>query len=256
MLSQLFSLKQRVALVTGASMGLGREIATIYAEAGAHVLINSRNADRCEKVAAQLRERGLHATALSFDVGDNAACEEAIAKIEADWGRLDILVNNVGQRLREPIDAITPALFEDHLHVNLVGPYQLARRAARSMAKQRWGRIIMLTSVQGAKGRIGDAAYITAKGGLAALTRALAAEYGQQGICVNALCPGSFATEINAPLLYENGVLVERARRGFLMRPGQPAEIAGPALLLASEAASYMSGHELVVDGGMSVALV
>lgn len=249
----LFSLKGRVALVTGASMGLGREIATIYAAAGAHVLVNSRDAGRCEKVAAALREQGHHATTLSFDVGNGAACEEAIAQIEAEHGRLDILVNNVGQRLREPIDAITPELFEGHLHVNLVGPYQLSRLAAKLMAKNNWGRILMLTSIQGMRGRIGDVAYITAKGGLAALTRSLAAEYGQQGICVNSLCPGAFATETNAHLLLENGRPVERARRGFLMRPGLPPEIAGPALFLASEASSFVSGHELVVDGGLSV---
>jgi len=255
MINQIFSLKDRVALVTGASMGLGREIATIYAEAGAHVLVNSRSRERCEKVASALREKGLRATSLNFDVADLAACEEAIAQIEADYGRLDILVNNVGQRLRDSIDVITPKLYEEHLHVNLVGPYQLSRLAAKLMAKNNWGRIIMLTSIQAIRARAGDVAYISAKGGLLSLTRALAAEFGMQGINCNSLCPGAFATETNAHILLENGQPVERARRGFLMRPGLPPEIAGPALFLASEASSFVSGHDLVVDGGLSMVI-
>lgn len=255
MTNSLFSLEGRVALVTGASRGLGREIAAIYAKAGAQVLVNSRSEDHCGTVAEALCAQGFSATALSFNVADLDACEEAMARIDALWGRLDILVNNVGQRLREPLDTITPQLFEGHLHVNLVGPYQLSRLAAKVMARNRWGRIINLTSVAGLRGRSGDAAYITAKGGLAALTRSLAAEFGRQGICVNSLCPGAFATETNRHLLMEKDQPAERAKRGFLMRPGQPAEISGPALFLASDAASFVSGHELVVDGGFSLAI-
>lgn len=248
-----FSLQGRVALVTGAGRGLGREIAAAFAAAGAHVLVNGRNADTCDAVAGQLREAGFDASPLVFDVGDGDAVEAAIAYVEREYGRLDILVNNVGSRLRQPLEAITPELFAGHLQVNLTAAFRLARRVAPLMARRHWGRILMITSIVAQLGRAGDAAYIAAKGGLSALTRAFAVEFGGDGITCNAIAPGSFATEINRVSMTP-AVRARLEGRTPLRRVGEPAEIAGPALLLASDAGSFVTGQILTVDGGYGIA--
>jgi gluconate 5-dehydrogenase len=246
-----FSLEGRTALVTGATRGLGLEIARGLAEAGARVWINGRDAERLEAAAGRLRaapDAAGRISTLAFDIAAPLAVAAALERIAAQDGRLDILVNNVGQRDRRPLDAFSLADVRALLEVNLVAPFELARRAAALMGPG--GRIVNITSIAGPVARAGDSVYTAAKGGLDALTRALAAELGPRGITVNAVAPGFFATEANAVLSADPQTQEWLRQRTSLGRGGEPQEIAGAVVFLASEAASYVTGHTLAVDGG------
>ena len=247
-----FSLSGKIALVTGAARGLGRAMAASLAAAGAHVLVNGRDADRLAPVVEELRQRGLAASPLVFDVADEGACDAAFAAIARDFRRLDILVSNVGRRNRRPIGALDRADLRQMLEVNLTAAFGLAKAAAAMMLPRRQGRLILVTSVAGPLSRAGDAAYTASKGGLAALTRALAVEFGPEGITTNAIAPGFFATETNAALAADPATQAFLERRVPLRRWGSPAEIGGAVVFLASDAASYVNGHVLTVDGGFS----
>jgi gluconate 5-dehydrogenase len=244
-----FSLARRVALVTGSARGLGFEIARGMAAAGARVYVNGTNAERLQQAVERLGALGLQVHPACFDVADEALAAAAIARIVMESGRLDVLVNNVGVRMREPLDKIGSAELRHMLDVDLVAAFALAKLAAPRMAAGGYGRIINISSVAALRGRIGDAAYIIAKGGMNAMTRALAAELGPLGITCNAIMRGGFLTETNTNLATPEAQQMFKTRMP-LGRAGDPPEIAGPAVFLASAAASYVTGACLAVDGG------
>lgn len=246
---QEFGLDGRVALVTGSARGLGFEIARGMAAAGARVYINGTSEERLLHAIERLERLGVEATPACFDVTDDALAAKSIERIFSDNGRLDILVNNVGVRMREPLENIGSAELRQMLDIDLVSAFSLSKLVAPLMAKGGYGRIINMSSIAAMRGRIGDAAYIIVKGGMNAMTRSLAAELGPSGITCNAIMPGGFLTETNENL--KTPAMQEMFKtRMPLGRAGDPSEIAGPAVFLASPAASYVTGVCLAVDGG------
>ncbi len=250
-----FSLENRIAVITGSGRGLGFEIAKAFAEAGAHVWLTGRNTETLEEAADTLRNAGGKADYAAFDIADTAAGSALVRRIMDEFGHLDILVNNVGARDRRPLAEFSDDDVLELIRTDLTSSVSLSRDAAQAMNANAYGRIITITSILGHIVRPGDAIYPVAKQGLTGLMRAIAVEYGARGITSNAIAPGMFATETNAALA-ENPEMVAFAKlRVPLERWGRPDEIAGAALFLASDAASFVNGHVLTVDGGMSVRL-
>jgi gluconate 5-dehydrogenase len=242
-----FRLNGRTALVTGSGRGLGWEIAQGLAQAGAKVLLHGRSTERLAPRLAALRGAGLAGDAIAFDMADRPAMRAAIGRV----GPIDILVHNVGERDRRPFADIEPEDFARLVDVDLVAAHALVRLVVPGMIERAWGRLILVTSIVADLAVPGAASYVAAKGGLSALARALSAELGSKGITSNALSPGFFGTETNAEI--RASAQGEHLReRCPAKRWAEPWEIAGAAVFLASPAASYVNGHTLTVDGGVS----
>jgi gluconate 5-dehydrogenase len=251
---QRFALTGKIILVTGAGRGLGFEIAKALAGAGGHVILNGRDTARLDAAAARIAEAGGGSVEiLPFDIADSAALNAAFAVIAAKHGRLDVLVNNVGARNRKPLLEFSDAEIRALLETDLVAGLSLARESARLMLPRKSGRLIAVTSISGTLARAGDGVYPAAKAGLTGMVRSLAAEFGPHGITSNAIAPGFFATETNARFAEDPVLSSSFERRTPMGRWGRPEEISGAAVFLASDAASFVNGHVLTVDGGTSI---
>jgi gluconate 5-dehydrogenase len=251
-----FSLTGRVALITGASRGLGLAMARALGQAGARVVISSRSQADLDVAVATLRDAGVEAAARAFDVTDESACRAAVAATLREQGSLDILVNNAGMTLRHPLPEFPTADFDRVIAVHLRGAFVLSREAVGGMVERRWGRIINIVSVVVRLGRETIPAYTAAKGGLDAMTRQMAIEFAATGVTVNAIAPGYFETEFNAALLADREFVAAVNRRTPMARWAKPDELGGAAVFLASDASSYVTGHTLYVDGGLTVSML
>jgi NAD(P)-dependent dehydrogenase (short-subunit alcohol dehydrogenase family) len=245
-----FDLTGRVAVVTGGSRGLGREIADVLADHGATVVVASRDGAACEQVAATIAARtGREAVGLPCHVGHWEECDRLVDQVAERFGRLDVLVNNAGMSpLYDRLEDVTEELFDKVLAVNLKGPFRLSARAAVLMRSGTGGAIVNLTSIAAVRPTSRQVPYAVAKAALNCLTVAMAHAYGPQ-VRVNAVMAGPFLTDVSRS--WDMEAFTQRAQREIpLGRAGAPSEIAGAVLYLVSDAASYTSGAVLKVDGG------
>lgn len=246
-----FRLDGRRALVTGGSKGLGRVIAQALAEAGASVAVVSRTLAQCEETAEAIRSlTGREAWPFAADVTVADQVDRLARQVESAAGSIDILINNAGLNIRGPVQSLSESDWDSVLDVNLKAPWLLARRFAPPMAERGWGRVVQMGSVLSAIGIAGRTPYASSKAGLLGLTRTLAMEFAPRGVTVNAICPGVFATDMNRPLMDDPKKYAEFVAKIPLGRWGEPHELAGAAVFLASDAACYVTGTTLYVDGG------
>lgn len=247
-----FKIDGKVALVTGASYGIGFAIASALAEAGATIVFNDRNEDNLTKALEDYKAVGIDAKGYICDVTDEEGVTAMIKQIEAEVGVVDILVNNAGIIKREPMHEMSAADFRQVIDVDLNAPFIMAKAVIPSMMKQKSGKIINICSMMSELGRETVSAYAAAKGGLKMLTKNIASEYGEYNIQCNGIGPGYIATPQTAPLREEgnpfNAFIIGKTPAA---RWGTPIDLKGPAIFLASQASDFVNGHVLYVDGGI-----
>ena len=256
-MESIFSLKGKIALVTGASYGIGFAIAKAFANAGATIVFNDIKQELVDKGLAAYKEEGIKAHGYVCDVTDENAVNELVNKIESEVGVIDILVNNAGIIKRIPMCEMSAAEFRQVIDVDLNAPFICAKAVIPSMIKRGGGKIINICSMMSELGRETVSAYAAAKGGLKMLTRNIASEYGEYNIQCNGIGPGYIATPQTAPLREKQPDGSRHPFDSFIMaktpaaRWGTPEDLAGPAVFLASDASNFVNGHILYVDGGI-----
>ncbi|MDD9908326.1 MAG: SDR family oxidoreductase [Ahrensia sp.] len=250
-----FSLKGKTALITGSSQGIGYALAKGLAEAGATILLNGR--DRAKLAAAAERLKTLSATihTASFDVTDADAVSSAVDSFEAQTGPIDICVNNAGMQHRAPLENFPEDVFEQLLRTNIASTFYVGKSVAQHMIKRRHGKIINIASVQTALARPGIAPYAATKGAVGNLTKGMATDWARHGLQCNAIAPGYFDTPLNAELVADRDFCAWLEQRTPARRWGQVEELIGACIFLASPASSFVNGHILYVDGGITASL-
>lgn len=250
-----FKLDGRCALVTGSSQGIGNAIARGLAEAGATVVLNGRDTAKLDKALAALRDAGLKAHSRAFDVTKPAEVTAAVDGIEQEIGPIDILVNNAGINRRMPTEEFPDETWREVIATNLDSAFFVAKAVGRHMIRRKRGSIINICSVMSELGRPTIVPYAASKGGVKMLTKGLAADWGKHGVRVNGIGPGYFKTPLNEPLIKDQAFSAWVAGRTPLGRWGELDELIGAAVFLASDASSFVTGHILYVDGGMTAAV-
>ena len=248
----LFKLDGRIALVTGSGQGIGLAIAEGLAAAGAHVVLNGRDAGKLEKARSAIAAAGHEASVAAFDVTDQKAVETGVAKIEAEVGPIDILVNNAGTQKRGAFVEFPAEDWHFLIATNLHSVFYVTQAVAKRMAPRNRGKIVNIGSVMSKLGRPSIVPYTASKGAVSLMTQGLAAELGKHNIQVNAIGPGYFVTELNQALLADETFSNWVKSRAPVGRWGETKELAGAAIFLSSEASDYVSGHLLMVDGGLT----
>ena len=248
-LSSLFDLRGRIACVTGASSGLGQMAASALAEAGAKLVGVARREEALQKWASPL---GKQAGYVCHDLMDREGLSELVQKVSAIHGAPDILVHAAGVNTRQPADAVTPEGWEDTLWLNLSVPFYLSQQFVPAMREKGWGRIVNFASLQTSRAFPGGIAYGASKGGIGQLTRAMAEAWSKDGINANAIGPGFFPTELTAPVFDDPARAAANAAQTCIGRNGTLEDIKGPILFLCSDAAAYITGQILMVDGGFT----
>ena len=248
----MFALEGRVALVTGASSGIGRAIATTLAGAGARVVLVARREDELESARAAIAATGGEAAILPCDLGDRAALFRCADAAPQAFGAPDIVVNCAGINIRKPMLELTAEDWDRTMRINLDAPFFLSQRLAPAMIARSWGRIVNIASLQSVRAFANSGAYGASKGGIMQLTRAQAEAWSRHGVNANAIAPGFFATPLTAAVASDPVKWQANAARTFVGRNGELPDLAGTVLYLASGASDYVTGQTIFVDGGFS----
>ena len=251
----LFDLTGRRALITGSSQGIGLALARGLAQAGAAVVLNGRDVEKLDAAATDLKRGGAHVDTLAFDVTDHGAAQKAVDGFEADTGAIDICVNNAGMQYRTALEEFPPDAFEKLLQTNITSVFNVGQAVARHMIARKYGKIINIASVQTALARPSIAPYTATKGAVGNLTKGMATDWAKHGLQCNAIAPGYFDTPLNAALVADPAFSTWLEKRTPAGRWGDVEELVGACVFLASNASSFVNGHTLYVDGGITASL-
>lgn len=244
----MFDLNNKVAIITGASQGIGRTIALVFAKSGANVICIARSESKIKELCFEITDQGGQASPIACDVGDGDAYANAIKSVANEYGKLDILINNAGITRDALLMRMNDTQWDEVLNTNLKGAFHGMKSAIRPMMKNKYGRIINITSIVGLTGNPGQANYAASKAGLIGMTQSIAKEVGTRGITVNCIAPGWIDTEMTVDLPEDSKKdLLDRIPIGKI---GKPEDIAHAAVFLASDEASYITGQTITVDGG------
>ena len=251
----LFDLTGKTALITGSSQGIGYALARGLADAGAELVLNGRDTAKLSKAAEELRAQGANVQELPFDVTDHAAAKTAVDGFEESAGPIHILVNNAGMQHRTPLEDFDPDAFETLMRTNVSSVFNVGQAVARHMISRGAGKIINIASVQTSLARPGIAPYTATKGAVANLTKGMATDWAGHGLQVNAIAPGYFDTPLNAALVQDPEFSAWLEKRTPAGRWGEVDELVGACVFLSSAASSFVNGHTLFVDGGITASL-
>ena len=258
--TSLFDLSGKTALITGSSQGIGYALAEGLGSAGAQIVLNGRDQAKLETAAERLRGKGLKGEGLKietavFDVTNHGAVADAVNNIERNIGAIDILVNNAGMQHRTPLEDFDPNMFDKLLQTNIASVFHVGQAVAKHMIARKAGKIVNIASVQSALARPGIAPYTATKGAVTNLTKGMATDWAPHGLQVNAIAPGYFDTPLNAALVSDPDFSAWLENRTPARRWGQLPELVGACIFLSSDSASFVNGHTLFVDGGISACL-
>lgn len=251
-MSSIFDLNGKVALVTGASSGIGQRQALALARSGAAVVLLGRRLEQLVSTVAEIKESGGKAAPLSLDLSDREKLSDVAKLASAEFGAIDIVINAAGVNFRQPVDEISLDSWDKTLNLNLAVPFFLARELIPAMQDRGWGRVINIASLQSSRAFANGLAYGASKGGIAQLTRAMAEAWSAKGINCNAIAPGFFPTGLTAPLYQNPDMLDKLARQTAIGRNGELSDLDGITIFLASKASDYITGQVIHVDGGFT----